>query len=408
MKFGGWQVGLILMVAMEVCMLRRALCLLVALVAVSLVLVAPAEAQPMRMGGMGGGDMFEPPVSSRDVERYVKFLSLAEDQGEAAKALLEGYQVEFERQAKVMREASDAAREEFRETRDPSVWQDLMPKFEEFRKTREKSAQGFMNDMKALLTEEQAAKWPRVERMRRRDATMRRGFVSGESVDVIRLLDEFKASDEQKAAMQPVLEQYEAELDKALVERNELYDAAMNQGMGMWRQGDFAGMDEMLKKGREAAMRVRDINRKYARQLQGMLPEEEQSRFDSVFRERSFPRVYRPTYASRAMEIVGGFEDLTEDQKSRVGELRATFEREVGTINKRWAEAVEESEQNMSVRDLMGMGGGNEQVREARNQRRTLEERTLEQLKSVLTAEQIKKLPDRRGREDEEGERRGG
>lgn len=391
-------------------MVLRSMVKVVAAVSLMLAAVVPAGAQPMRMGGMGGGDMFEPPVSTKDVERYATFLSLAPDQADAAKALLEGYQAEFERTAKVMREASDAARDEFRETRDPSVWQDLMPKMEEFRKSRTKSEQGFMTDMKSLLSEEQAQMWPRVERMRRRDATLRRGFVSGETVDVIRLVDEFKAGDEAKAAMKPVLEQYEAELDKALVERNEIYENAMNQGMGMWRQGDFGAMDEMFKKGREAAMKVRDINRKYARQVQGMLPEGEQSKFEATFRERSFPRVYRPTYTARAMDIAGGFEDLTADQKARIAEVRSTFEREAAAINKKWAEAVEEGEKSMTVRDLMGMGGGNDAMREARTQRRSVEDRALEQLKAVLTSDQQQRLPDRRGRDDEEGgeQRRGG
>jgi hypothetical protein len=140
-----------------------------------------------------------------------------------------------------------------------------------------------------------------------------------------------------------------------------------------------------------------------------MLPEGEQAKFEATFRERSFPRVYRPAYAARAMDIADGFEDLTAEQKARVAEVRATFEREAASINKKWAEAVEESEKTMTVRDLMGMGGGNDGVREARTQRRTVEDRALEQLKAVLTPEQVKRLPDRRGRDEEEGgERRAG
>lgn len=372
---------------------------------------SPAHAQPGRGGGFGGmgPEMLQPSVSTRDLERYARMLSLTDEQNEAAKALLEGFQAEYERAAKVMREATDAAREEFRETRDFTVWQDLRPKMEAFRDQRNKIESAFLSDVKSLLTDEQAAIWPRIERARRRDSTMRRGILSGEGVDLVRLSEEFKAEGPTAEAVRTLLDQYEAELDRALVERNEIYDSAMEQGMGMWRQGDMQGMQELMNKGREAGIKVRDINRKFARQLQALLPEEEGHKFEATFRERSFPRVYRQTYAARAMDVAGEFDDLTADQQTQLAEVRSTFEREVAAVNQKWAAAIEESEQTATVADMMGMGGGNESVRAARNARRDLENRALERLKALLTPDQASRLPDRRGRdEDDEGNQRRG
>lgn len=370
---------------------------------------APASAQPRGgpmggpMGGMGGGDMMVPGISSTDLERYAKFLSLTPEQTEASKALLEGYQSEFERAAKTMREASDAAREEFRETRDVGVWQDLRPKMEAFRAQRDRLEQSLMGDVKTLLSPEQGERWPRIERMRRRDGTLRRGFMSGESVDVARLVEEAKVSPEALAALEPVIEQYEAELDKALQERNQIYEDAMNQGMGLWRQGDMQGMQALLEKGREAAIKVRDINRRYARQAQGLLPEDAKPAFDAAFRERSFPRVYRQSYAARALDLAKAFEDLTPEQRTGLDDLRQSHARDAAVANQKWAAAIEENERSQTIADMMGMGGGNDGVRSARTARRDLDERALEKLRQLLTPEQVKRLPDRRGRDEEEG-----
>lgn len=382
--------------------LRSIIALFIALTAM------PALAQPGRMGGGGWQDMYDPAVSTRDLERYARFLKMGDDQTEAAKALLEGYQAEFEVHAREMRETTDAAREEMRETRDFTIMQDLQPKLEAFREKSKKMEQAFLSDVKALLTEDQSAQWPRVERMRRRDTTLRRGFLSGEAVDVSRLIEELNPSDELKQAVAGALEQYETEVDKALIERNAIYEEAMGQGMTMWRSGNMEAMQEMFAKGREAGIKVRDINRKFARQVEGLLPEDKRDDFQEKFRERSFPRVYRPTMALLSIEAAEKFDDLNEQQKQQVEELARGYRQQAGELNSKWSKAIEETELTTTMMELFSGGSNNPAAREARTARRELDSKTLDRLKALLTEEQAARLPERRrGENDDEDRERG-
>jgi len=370
----------------------------------------PAEAQP-RGGGMmmGMGRLTEPDVSSKDIESYAALLSLTEEQKAAANELLLSYQQEFSALAEQVRQIRDGARQEFEETRDPAVWQDLMPRFEELGEEKKALESSFLEDFRLLLTPEQDALWPKLERMRRRDRTLSQGgIVSGETVDLFKVIEESKLSEETTAALSAVLEQYEMDLDRALIERNETYETGMARGMQNWRDQDFESMEENFAKARDAAIKLRDINRKYARQIEGLLPEESRAEFNRKFKEASFPRVYAKTYVTRAFEATDGFEDLTAEQREQIRAMREAYTRELNAINEKMAAAIEEGELTRGVRDMMGMGpgGGNEATREGREARRELDRATEEKLRALLTEEQQARLPERPSQNWREGGQR--
>lgn len=364
---------------------------------------ARAIAQP-GMGGPGGwGQMFDPAVTSKDIERYAEFLALSEDQVDAAKSLLEGYQDEFQRAAKEMRDASDAAREEFRDTRDFTVWEDLRPRMEAFQARRKELESSFLKDLKDLATPEQSEKWPALERLRRRETTMRRGLMSGESADVVALVEELKLDPQAAGAVRDLLSQYELELDRALIDRNERFESGMGRGAALWREGNMEALTTLFNEGREASIRVRDINRRFARQIEGALPDASRAKFHERFEEASFPRVYNRSLALRSLDAARQFNGLTPDQKAQIDELQQNHTRESAGLNQRWAQAIEENELKVTPMEMMG-GGGSPAMREARQARRAVDDRTLEKLKSLLTPEQVEMLPTRGDRSDDEEE----
>lgn len=400
---------------------------LMAGVVVCAALVQPAAAQLFGggRGGPGGGGpggpdgegrMFEPGVTTRDMERYAEFLELTPDQVEAAKSLLEGYQIEIDKVAKEARDKVEQVREEFRESRDPSVWQNMGTAMMTLRERRQKLDKGLLEDVKLTLTEDQQMRWPVVERMRRREATLGRGLLAGETLDVVKLVEDSKLDGAREAELAPILERYQEELDRVLVERNEIYEDGMSKAMTMFRSGDMASMQEIWTKAREAGMKVRDINRRFARQVEGMLGEEQRAEFAKRVRERSFPEVYRQPYPVRAAELARGFEDLTPEQSEQLDAVVAAYARQASTLNDRWVKVIEETEETVTVADLMArrMRGGDDPISQARSARRELDRQSAEKVKAVLTPEQASRLPDERGRGDgEDGDggprgRRGG
>jgi hypothetical protein len=121
---------------------------------------------------------------------------------------LEGYAGQAAAAAKLMRDAGQKARDEFRETNDPAVFEKMQSSMTKFRDERKKLDDGFLNDLKAILTPEQTTKWPAVERTQRRDGTLRWGRLSGERVDLVELTDRQQLAAEARAQLNALLDQY--------------------------------------------------------------------------------------------------------------------------------------------------------------------------------------------------------
>jgi len=383
---------------------------LVGTATVGLALVASAAiAQPGGGGGRrGGGGMgqmmgaqMDAPLEAADLERIAKLVGLSKDQQEAANALLSGYMPEFQTKADEQRKLMDELREQFRETRDPSIWQDAAPKFQAFAKYRDGWEQKVLADVSGLLSPEQSGSWPRVERMRRREGTMQQSFVAGERVDLVRLVEGLELSKEQMSDVQPTIEAYELELDRDLAERNKAREEAMGQAAELMRNGEMDRLQEMFSANREKSVKVRDVNRKFARQLQNLVPVEKQGKFDGEFKKQSFPMVYREYYPVRALDAAVAMPELEATQRDAIGAVRETYRRDEAALNGRHEKAWEENEASMSVgRMFMGGMGQSDALREIREARQSLETETLNKVKAILSPEQFAKLPERRSMED--------
>lgn len=360
-------------------------------------------------GGMGGmmgrgGDML-PAYTGRQVNQYATLLNLDKEQKDVVMALLEGYSQQATLASREMRQQTERIREEFRDTQDPSVWGRMRDVATKFRDTRRQLDSGFMGDFQAILTEEQAKKWPSVERAARRDQTMRWGRLSGERVDLIAMIERenFDAASKQQVA--GVLADYEQDLDRELQRRNDVYEKAMQTMMNMGRGMDMQAMQDAVEEGRRAGVRVRDLNRRYARQISDILPEGERERFNAQFQQESFPDVYRETAAFRALSASKNFADLTTSQKEEIERMTSLYQRENASLSAKLAAAVEEAENRFNLAEMFARGGrpdANNPQNDLRRQRRELDRRTTDALRGLLTEEQRQRLPS--ARDEDEGQ----
>lgn len=388
--------------------------------AASSVIAQPGGGGPgggMRMGGgmgggmmggmMGGGDAV---ISENQLEKYAKIAGMSEDQTQAATMLHEGYQAQVRELQDAMRSKMEAARDAFRESGDPSEFQALREEMTKVRADRKKLDTSFMNDVKALLTDEQVAKWSKVEMAMNRDQLLRRGMLSGERVDLFRLVDDLELAEESRKPVDELLSQYEVDLDRELVKRDAFTEKVITQ-MDELRE-DPAKAQAMLEEGRTAGVRVRDVNRRYARQISDMLPAESKAAFDTAFQRESFPTVYRESSVTRGVNAAMGFDDLTEEQRGKLQEISAKYTREAATLNEKLAKAEEENEMTMTADRMMGgrRGGDGEEtpLQLARQERRELDRKTNEALREVLTESQREKLPRNEMRDGRGGGRGGG
>jgi hypothetical protein len=372
--------------------------------------VGDAFAQPGGRGapGMGGmmgrgGEML-PAYSGRQITQYSTLLGLDKEQKDVVMALLEGYSQQATLANREMRQQSERIREEFRDTRDPAVWGRMREVTTKFRDARQKLDTGFMGDFQAILTEEQAAKWPAVERAARRDQTMRWGRLSGERVDLVAMFEQGGYDPAAKQLVAGVLSDYEQDLDRELQRRNEVYEKAMQTMMNMARDMDMQAMQDAIEEGRRAGTRVRDLNRRYARQIADVLPDGEREKFNTQFQRESFPDIYRETAANRTLTAAKGFADLTTSQKEEIDRMTMLYQRENTALAAKLAAAVEETENRFNIAEVFARGGrgnANNPQDDLRRQRRELERRTTDALRALLTEDQIQRLPN--VREDDQG-----
>ncbi len=380
-------------------LIRRSAAILVA--AASLLVVAPsASAQFGRGGGMMGGNWDEPTISSKEIEGYAKIVNLTPEQLENAKGMLEGFNTEYNAVRLEMRKAFESMRDEARESGDNTIWRDAGKMMQGFQKKVEKLESQYFDDVKLLLNEDQAAKWPAVERARRREKSVPRGgLLSGEGIDLVKIVTrDLKLADAEIAAVQPLLDQYETDLDRVLADRDKAYEEGMSQGANLWFNQEMNKIDELFNKARDAAAKVKEVNKRYARQIEAGLPESRHADFEKEVKKASFPRVYRQTYVTRSFDTALGLQDLTSEQKEQINQIKTSYEQQMAPLQDKLASSIEETEMTRSAMQMMGMGGGgggNEGSAELREARREIEEGTFEKIKNVLNADQQAKLPER-------------
>lgn len=382
-----------------------------------LALSTPALAQggggrgPGGGGGFGGGGfgaIENSTISKRDMDKYAGMLGLTKDQKEIVDVLVQGYSEQVRQMSEQMRAVTEKAREEFRETQDASVWEEVGEQMQGMRDRRQKIEKSLLDDVQAVLIDDQANLWPKVDRAIRRDRGLRFGFISGERVDLFALSEQAKLDDGVRGSVVEILDRYELELDSALVERQRLFEEGMGQARELMRSGDMEKAEELMSKGREASMRVRDINRRFARQVMDVLPDGVRGEWDMMVKRASYPEIYRDSLTSRSVQAALGMSDLSAEQKDSISLLSDSYNRSVSTVNDKLAKERDTADESFTIRDMMrqGFGGGRDGDSGLRTEKRDLDNSTLEKLKQILTPAQIEKLPkpEDRGQRGQDGE----
>ncbi len=374
--------------------------LMLATVFVAPVLSQQAQGQVFTVtsgGPGGGGDR----VSRASWLRYQKLLGVDEAQKQAADELYQGYQAQVKEIERSQREAMRAAAEAAEDGDSAEVRRQFPKIMKEASDARSAASRSLLDELKGLLTAEQAERWPSVERLRRREQHLPGGVVSGSAVDLTSVVEAAGLSDAERKAVADTLSQYEVEMDARLKERaSTLGEPPDFLGGGPI---DMAALTERAGKDREDSMKTRELNQRFARLIAGQLGEGAKSAFEKEVRRQSFRRIYRETDAIRKLRSALKLEDLRPEQREELSRMLDAYERETEPLNAKWAEALERAESEGAV------SGGGITIRmsdedpadltAARKARRDYDKKVQDQLNGILTPEQKERLPKNRRRD---------
>lgn len=362
-----------------------------------------------QFGGMGGmGDTMQFAISRESVGTYSDILGFDELQRETAEMLHRDYIDKFKRASDTIEDAMRSLQEDASKTGD---WQKMMKPMGKimlgFIDRLEDLEETFFNDLEMLAIEPaQQEAFVRVERARRREEVemaSQMSVVSGGTLDLHEIAREVEISGNEAA--REALLAYEAEIDPIyarLIDRSTEFSRGWLERMrDMDEDSENMGFDaEAMTQMQEAMADLRElgtqgkaVNARYARQIMQILPAENQARWDREVKRRSWPTVYRQSRAERQIEAAGKLDDLSASQSESLDAIRSSYQREAAPVNERWAKAID-SQQAEGEQGWWGFGGENSEADEAEEARKEIDERFIERVRSILTSDQIERMPE--------------
>jgi len=363
-------------------------------------------------GGPGSGidRVMQPDYLQRDLPILSEGLGLDETQKLIIKEFFDVYQ-----------EDVSAAVEWFKDALIPQVTgpnpptQDQVTRIvfglvEEMAAKKKKLTNALVNDIKTqVLSEEQVAMWPSVERQLTRVKSLGSGRLSGENVDLVLEVGNLDLVPALREPIQPTLEQYAIALDTAIKQRDEAIDASRGLAPSALQDSDHAAylkaIDELIKR----RVALRHVNEQYLEALASMLPADEAAALRTGVLEKAYPNVMRTLSAERMILAAQEIPDLPADVLLAVVDLEHAFRAELAMVNQtliqtiRTAEPEQEmmkAEQHIARMAARSAGEApkrdhrpHEAIRNAFDQREAMNNKYIQMLQELLSPEQFGSLP---------------
>jgi len=260
----------------------------------------------------------------------------------------------------------------------------------------------FAAGVQAVLREEQRALWPVYERKMRREKTIARGQLSGESVDLFRIVRQLDLPAEAGQAIASVLEAYDVRLDAALKARNDYLAESQQRLTEAMTSANHDGAMSILDRQLTLSQTVFQVNEEYRQAVAAALPGQWGTQFTDAFNEMAFPRVYRSNRTQRLFEAALELDGLEEGTLAAIRQLQQSFLSELAARNEQIRQLIVANEpvqirRRFERRVPQGGPAGYQRpedpIQDAYEARREFEDQYIAQLRELLTEEQFDRLP---------------
>jgi hypothetical protein len=270
--------------------------------------------------------------------------------------------------------------------------------------------------IRALLLESQVEDWEAIERTLRRKRLLSRGRLSGESTDLIDILDGIDIPEPgDDLELKTLVATYDLDLDQALRQREDFHYTHALDCMDQLRKWEFDAALNSMRKELSIQESIRDLNDQYIEAISLVLPPLERDEFRSQSLMEGYSRIFRPTRVERMLVSAMEITDLDLEVLEAVAELMQAHADEIAVANDGLLIIFRQEDSNRvlarysrRVNRMQGFEDEDEQfdpVRESLDARGDIDDRYMASLESLLTPEQFEAIA---GRRDREGRREGG
>ncbi len=324
------------------------------------------------------------------VEKLCTITTMTDDQREQAMVLYEGYSSAHKQLLQDADDTSKVLLEDYRDGGPDKDWQEFAKKqrdiltklFDAVRKARA----DFLTDVQTLLTREQQARWDLCERYMRREDTTRIGFMAGSMVDLVAIAEQTRVPREGDAAN--VLDQYEVAFDSVAKEWLVKLDGFFKEikAADPTKEPDEKKMFGVLKEIMELSLKIRNVNRSYAKQLKDVLVDEHKTAFDKSYLAKAYPLVYDKRYVAKLFDKASALEVLSAQQVTELASLRESYERDVALVNAEWAKNIDERQEHLATdpQQFERSWDDGDAIQASRQARKELDTKTTERIRSLL------------------------
>lgn len=341
--------------------------------------------------------------AARD-EMQAKRAKLEEEyEGEIPEEVEEKFREEVRAQMEAMRnDMREQGRNFFRDTAAQDMFAKLAPLSDEWLAAKNRLRDQFVADLQLQLTDDQNNQWPTVERTIRRTKSLQRGRISGESADLFQIVRSLNLDAEQQAKVDPILKDYEIQLDSALKARDEYMDSSRSDMLRAMQTEDPNDGLEIVEKQTRLRAAVRDVNDNTALSIEQALAEPTNAKFHDEYLTRAYPRIFEPTRMERVFTAAQKLEGLEPSIVEALNTMQANYMAEMSVKNMSLLEVIRKNEPeqavNMTRRFAARFNGQDvaeqdDPIRDAMQERDEISNRYRDQLTQLLTEEQVAMLP---------------
>lgn len=291
---------------------RHLLSFLIALLS----LCAPHAGAQIGLGNPLKNISRSPQLSRADIDSINRVVGFTDQQRETVLDIYEAHVNQFSSELSDLVVKLEDARDEALATNNPRPINQASELVKNWNERSAELDQQLLADLRLLLTADQEALWPRVERELRRIRLGANGVFAGESVDLVRLLDTIHTDWIENPQLKATVDAYINAMDGALTQRKRIRDDARD---AMTWGGDAEKREDTrqtYEKVRRARIRVRTVNEEHLRRLLTLLPENDAGLFEISFYEKAIGEQRATTPLERRIRAVLDLPDLTNAQRT--------------------------------------------------------------------------------------------